>query len=228
MTTVLIDADIVCYRVAAACENETVETAIQQSNDYITKIIQDVQASSYLTFLSGSSNYRYEYNPDYKANRIGKPKPKWLQHLREHLAFYWDASVEETQEADDALGIYQMHNQDTIIASIDKDLLMIPGEHYNFVKNIRQEVHPVEGMRHFYWQLIMGDRADHIFGYDGKARVDVPKFLQPKMEELSSLSDPLDMYELVREMYNDDERLLMNGICLWIRREPDEIWKPPT
>jgi len=85
----------------------------------------------------------------------------------------------------------------------------------------------VDAIRHFYWQLIMGDRTDNIFGFDGKARQTVPKKLEPTLTELASYDDELDMFEFVRSLYNDDERLLMNGICLWIRRNPDEIWQFP-
>ena len=51
------------------------------------------------------------------------------------------------------MGIYQMANKDTVICSIDKDLLMIPGEHYDFVKGIYREQFTIPAIRHFYRQL---------------------------------------------------------------------------
>jgi hypothetical protein len=105
---------------------------------------------------------------------------------------------------------------------------MIPGEHFNFVTGTHREQFPIPAIRHFYYQLIMGDRTDNIFGFDGKARQSVPKKLESTIAELESYDDELDMFEFVRALYGDDERLLMNGICLWIRRQEDEIWKFPT
>lgn len=228
MTTALIDGDIVAYRCAASSENEDVGIAIARVNDLMDRILHETGSEDYVVFLTGSNNFRYQYNPEYKANRTDKPKPIHLQAVREHLVVNWKASVEDTQEADDALGIYQMANKETIICSIDKDLLMIPGEHYDFVKGIRREQFTIPAIRHFYYQLIMGDRTDNIFGFDGKARQSVPKKLEPILNELQTYDDELDMFSFVRDLYADDDRLLMNGICLWIRRNEDEIWKFPT
>lgn len=233
MTTALVDGDIVCYRSAASCQKqgvvvEPVEVAIMRVNDLMSRILQETSADTYKAYLTGSENYRYKYNPDYKGNRKDTPRPEWLQQCREHLVMQWNASVEDGQEADDAMGIEQMASKDTVICSIDKDLLMIPGEHYDFVKGIHREQFTIPAIRHFYWQLIMGDRTDNIFGFDGKARQTVPKFLEPVINELESYDDELDMFEFVRGLYNDDTRLLMNGVCLWIRRNPEEIWKFPA
>lgn len=228
MTIALVDGDIVAYRCAAASEKEAEDIAKLRVDDLMNRILHETSSDSHVVFLTGSNNFRYTYNPDYKANRTDKPRPQHLQAVREHLVVNWKASVEDTQEADDALGIYQMANKDTIICSIDKDLLMIPGEHYDFVKGIHREQFAIPAIRHFYYQLIMGDRTDNIFGYDGKARQSVPKFMEPILAELQSYDDELDMFQFVRDLYSDDDRLLMNGICLWIRRNEDEIWKFPT
>lgn len=228
MTTALIDADIVCYRCAAASENEPRDVALLRASELMQRIINETKADNYLAYLTGSDNFRNQFNPEYKANRKDTPRPRWLQDVREHLVLEWKATVEDGQEADDAMGIYQMANKETIICTIDKDLLMIPGEHYNFVTGVHREQFTIPAIRHFYWQLIMGDRTDNIFGFDGKARHSVPKKLEATLTELDSYDDELDMFNFVRDLYNDDDRLLMNGICLWIRRNEGEIWKFPT
>jgi hypothetical protein len=228
MTIALIDGDIVAYRCAAASANEPVDVATLRASELVQRILHEVKADSYNLYLTGSDNFRFKYNPDYKANRKDLPKPEHLQAVREHLVVEWKASVEEQQEADDAMGIEQMRTQDTVICTIDKDLLMIPGYHYNFVTGVYREQFALDAIRHFYWQLIMGDRTDNIFGFDGKARQSVPKFLEPTMEELAACEDELSMFEFVRDLYDNDQRLLMNGICLWIRRNEDEIWRFPA
>jgi 5'-3' exonuclease len=86
-------------------------------------------------FLVVVSNFRYDIYPEYKANRKDMQRPKWLQVVREHLVTDWKATVTDGIEADDAMGIAQCteHDGDSMICSIDKDMLMIPGHHYNFV-----------------------------------------------------------------------------------------------
>lgn len=227
MTIALIDADIVAYRCAAASEKEPQDVALLRADELMRRIIHETQSDTYKTFLTGSDNYRYKYNPQYKANRKDTPRPVHLQAVREFLCTEWNASVEDGQEADDAMGIYQTTYPDTIICSIDKDLLMIPGEHYDFVKGIRRDIYHIPAIRHFYWQLIMGDRTDNVFGFDGIARQKVPKKLEHVMEQLESFDDELNMYRFVKDLYNDDDTLVKNGICLWIRRQEGEIWIPP-
>ena len=232
MTTTLVDADIVCYRNAASCEKrdqpvDPIEVAIARTDEMMHRILHETSATNYHCFLTGSDNHRYAYNPEYKANRKDVPKPKHLQQLREYLVTNWNATVEDGQEADDALGIYQCREDNTVIASIDKDLLMIPGNHYNFVTGVSRAIDSTTAIRHFYWQLLMGDRTDNIFGFDGLARQKIPNKLQPIFDELASYDNELDMFDLVRSLYDDDSRLLMNGISLWIRRKEGEIWEFP-
>ena len=232
MTTALIDADIVAYRNAASCQKkdqpiDPIEIALARVDEMMLRILHETSATSYNSFLTGSDNFRYKYNPEYKANRKDTPRPQHLQHLREHLVTTWNATVEDGQEADDAMGIFQSNNPDTVIASIDKDLLMIPGNHYNFVTGVSRAIDSTTAIHHFYWQLLMGDRTDNIFGFDGLARQKIPNKLQHIFDELESYDNELDMFDLVRSLYDDDERLLMNGISLWIRRKEGEIWEFP-
>lgn len=234
MTCVLVDADIVAFRSAASCEPcktrdyvEPVEVAIMRADDLMRRIMEETGATSYKAFLTGSDNFRLEHNPAYKANRKDVPRPRWLQDVREHLVLQWNASVEDGQEADDALGIHQCANENTTICSIDKDLLMIPGFHYNFVTGEHLEQHPIPAIRRMYYQLLMGDRTDNVFGFDGIARQKVPNKLQHIFDELDSYDDELDMFDFVRNLYNDDTTLLKNGRCLWIRRKEGELWNFP-
>ena len=70
--------------------------------------------------------------------------------MNEYLVKEYKAEVCDGQEADDALGINQ--TDQTIICTIDKDLLMIPGQHYNFVKEEFKTVTYLDGLKHFYMQ----------------------------------------------------------------------------
>ena len=231
--TALIDGDIICYRCAASCQKqgvtvEPVEVAILRVNELMQRILQDTQSTAYKVFLTGSNNFRLKYNPEYKANRKDTPKPEWLEQCREYLVTEWKATVSDGCEADDLMAMEQ--NENTIICTIDKDLLQVVGEHYNFVKQEFQTVTPLTARFNFYWQFIMGDRADNIFGFDGLCRDKVPQKMEWMVSELQDacLKGEKEAFEWVRSVYNDDERLLMNGRCLFMQRYPDQIWEFPT
>ena len=237
MTTALVDADIVSYRCSASCQKQDAITepesvALARVDELMQRIIHETNSEFYYPFLTGSDNFRYKYYPEYKANRKDSVKPVYLEACREYLVTQWKAQVSEGCEADDLMAIEQTKNPDeTIICTIDKDLLQVPGRHYNFVKQEFMTITPKEGLFNFYWQFIMGDRSDNIFGFDGLARTTVPKKLQWLYDEIqfaSQMGTERDMFDIVREQYNDDIRLLANGICLWMQREPEQIWEFPN
>ena len=232
----LIDGDIIAYRCSASCQKqgitvEPLDVALMRVDDLMNRILHETGSSDYIVYISGSDNYRYSFYPEYKANRKDVPKPEWLQQCREHLVTQWNAVITDGIEADDAMGItsykYCEAQEKNVICTIDKDLLMIPGYHYNFVTGVSQWVSPKQGLSTFCKQLITGDKTDNIFGYDGKARPIVPKFLIPVMEQIDEAPTLHDKLTIVREMYNDDARLLMNARCLWIQTKEDEIWDFP-
>lgn len=208
-------------------------------------MLHETNAMQYRSYLTGSDNFRYKIYPEYKANRKDLPKPRWLQAVREHLVTEWNSVVTDGIEADDALGIEQCaSNNDsgdtTIIISIDKDLLMIPGRHYAFETSgtsslgnkwnkpaVFKTVSPLEGLRNFYYQLIMGDRADNIPGFDGKMRQKTPQFLEPAVAYLDECMNEWEMFEHVRNMYNNDEAMLVSGRCLYIWQKENDEWNFP-
>jgi 5'-3' exonuclease len=212
----LIDADIVAYRVACTLEDDDAEDFVYaRAEDLIDHILVNTEATEYRLFLTGKNNFRYTIYPEYKAHRP-KEKPFWLEKCRQYLIATFNAEVIDGQEADDALGIAQ--TEDTIICSIDKDLLMIPGRHYNFVKDEFQEVTNDSGMRHFYMQCLTGDRSDNIKGIEQIGRKKAEKILAGCVTEQ-------ELFNAVREAYSNDEEFLMNGRVLWIRRKENEDWK---
>ena len=222
----LLDADIFAYRCAASAENDSAEVAIARVDEAIERCLKAVGAKEYQTWLSDRSenNFRYAIYPEYKANRT-QPPPRYLPDVLEHLTSEWQANIAVGQEADDALGIEQVKaslEKESIICSIDKDLLQIPGRHYNFVKEVFQEVSYEEGIRHFYRQLLIGDRADNVFGVRGIGPV--------KAEAAIGIhKSHFEMFDTVLHYYEGDRaRVVMNGQVLWIRQQPEEIWEPPV
>lgn len=234
----LIDADMVAYRCAASAEEDPLEIALERADSLVDRIIMDIGASVAELYLTGSNNFRYDINPQYKAQRTDKPRPKWLQDVREHLVIGWGARVTDGNEADDELGICQCTgNGDTVIVTNDKDLLMIPGEHYNPISLVKRTISPHEGLQNFYFQMIMGDSSDNILGFDYKARSKVPKFLEPIISKLMELQTEQEMHEFVCDLYSehayswaDDwyKRYEMNAHCLWIQRKVGDKWQSPN
>lgn len=211
----LVDGDIVAFRCAAACENESLEIALIRTYDMMQNILDETEADSYKCFLSGDNNFRYTVNPDYKAHRKDKLDPVHRQACKDFLISDWNAVVVDGYEADDALAMEQTDS--TIICSIDKDLLQIPGKHYNFVKKEFSEVSEIEGLRNFYKQMLIGDAADHVFGVKGIGKVRAAKLID-------HLETELEMYEQVQVYYEDAVRFYMNADCLWLMRKEGETY----
>ena len=214
---VLIDADIVVYRCAAVSENETEDVAVARVNELMHRILHDTGATDYEAFLSGGGSYRKILDPTYKANRT-KERPRWLETLRELLVTQWKASVSEGLEADDAIGIaaYKAMLTDTAytVATIDKDLRQIWGKHYNFVKNEHDFVTPLDAMKLFYKQMLIGDRSDNVTGVAGIGVAKSARAIDPLNEEQ-------DMFELVWNLYSDKQRFFTNAQLLWILKQSD-------
>lgn len=239
----LIDGDIIAYRCAASCEKQGVVTedlGVSQgrSRDLIQRILSANNTNEFVVVISGKENFRKTINPEYKANRKDMVEPRWLKETKQYLVDEWNAELTNGIEADDRLGILQTeHGDNSIICTLDKDLRQVPGWHYSWeisgtsVKGLqwvrpeeRLFVSPQEGLFNFYWQLIMGDASDNVFGFDGKARQKVPKFLEDWYHEMQSMSSEQELFDFVRSKYNDDNRFLMNGRCLYIQRQSEEDW----
>ena len=151
----------------------------------------------------------------------------------------WGAKVTDGIEADDALGIAQTENTAkgtgflTIICSLDKDLLQVPGNHYSWEIGTstwnkpasRRWISPQEGLFNFYWQLMMGDAADNVPGFDGKMRQKVPKFMEGHYHAMPSLETEQELFDYVKEVYQLPMTcLLQYGACLWVQRYEGESW----
>ena len=224
----LIDMDMVAFRCAASAEQEPLEIALERADSLIERIMYEVGASSQEGWLTGSNNFRYDINPAYKADRKDRPRPKWLQDTREHLVVGWGSRVSDGIEADDELGISQCAADDSVICTNDKDLLMVPGEHFNPVTGVHLLISPHQGMQNFYFQMIMGDTSDNIFGFDGKKRSKIPKFLEPTISMLMEMSTAEDMDEYVRDLYWENQHhglYDINAACLWIWRKHGDSWQ---
>lgn len=222
----LVDADIITYRCGFAVkEDEPVEYALQTVKTALENILSNFPDAPYhKLYLTGGGNYREKVaiTKPYKGNRDPANKPFYYKEIRDYLRDRHDAILVDDMEADDMLGIEQWKNKDrsTVICSIDKDLLCIPGYHYNFVKQELQYVPLAEANKNFWKQVVMGDPTDNIVG--------LPKYGVKAAEKIISSTDGswMEMYTRVLQeyeaVYRDEGAAKFKEMAtlVWILREP--------
>jgi 5'-3' exonuclease len=192
---VLIDGDILVYKCACAVEKEGKDFRawkLEYNIDHmINEIINHTLARDYKVYLSGVNNFREQIATivPYKHNRKKENRPTLYEEARQYLIDFYRAEVVEGIEADDILGIMQHKPDDnydpfsqglsTCIASIDKDLLMIPGNHYNLKSKHIRFVSLDEANKTYWKQVLTGDwQCDRIPGLKGVGSVTAEKMLK--------------------------------------------------
>lgn len=196
----LIDGDIVIYQIAYT-NQKTVDWGdgeVDTAYDYpgaeraLDNFIEDIRdavtipnaACQVRVLLSDKTNFRYDVDRSYKHNRVGTRKPELYKHVKDYLRENWKCMVVEGLEADDALGILTTGDtwrpgEEKVICSTDKDMLTIPGLHFNWrtpdvgVFRISKE----QADRHFYMQILTGDSSDGYPGCPGIGPVKAAKAL---------------------------------------------------
>ena len=220
----LIDHDLVVFRCAASAEHDSLNIAIHRAEALLDELLTKTGADSYRAFLSGKSNFRKTIYPEYKANRTA-PKPVHLEALREYALDKQNAELApDTLEADDALGINQ--TDDTMIVSLDKDLLMVPGKHFSWEIKGKGWTKPdkfteqtkLGGLRLFFEQCLKGDTADNIKGIEKIGNKRAAALLADCVTEQQ-------MFDAVRNAYGNDEEFIMNASVLWIMQNEEDVWK---
>jgi hypothetical protein len=174
-------------------------------DNFVAGIMKGTQADNKVLYLSPSSTFRHVLEVDtriyippeleYKGNRADSPHFK--DQAREYLIKRYHAEVGKNIEADDMLGLNQ--NEDTVIASIDKDLLMIAGKHYDILSEERTLVGKNQGDRWFFAQLIAGDRVDNMKGIPGYG----VKTAKKLVDSLAWENDYSDLVEKIEDLYDE-------------------------
>lgn len=226
----IVDVDSVVYRCGYASDSnkDTDGNVIQEPLSYCLSSVKSSVASIMdvfepsersRIFLQGGGNYRNTLATiqPYKGNRDSSKRPTWYDEIREYLIEYCGAELITGMETDDACGIEQWKNKDrsTCIVSIDKDLDMIPGWHYNFVKQEMYYVTLAEANKKFWLQALTGDTTDNIRG--------IPKVgIKTAEKILSGITGWTDMAATVMKTYADKgiaDEFHENATLLWIQRE---------
>lgn len=189
--TVIIDGDVVVYKVAEAVA-DSYEIATSEDDDFIYRnigwaskeaakdtleymidgICKACKADSVCIALSDmKNNFRKVVNPDYKGNRKSI-KPILYEFLRNYMNETGYKIYERPNlEADDVIGILATSEKiikgDKVIWSLDKDFKTIPCKFHRAKPNGKDEskvITPEEADWWFMYQTLIGDKVD---GYDG-------------------------------------------------------------
>lgn len=209
------------YEVTSKFSIEPKSHAYHIANTMIQDMIE-ATGEQPLLYFSGDNNFRKEKYPEYKANRKEEHRPQYEKDIKSFLKHNYSYVEEDTYEADDMLGITQ--TSDSIIATLDKDLDMIPGLHYNFANHNLYHIGAEEADYFFFLQLLMGDRVDNIIALDGVGPKTAIKLLEPYASSVD------EMYVRAAELYKDEflgdwiTKLNSNAEMLWIKRSGTTTW----
>lgn len=256
---VLIDGDILSYRVGFACEHrlyyatidgedivfegkaalneyvkehepeevewesklkvEPLKFALSTAKHMVTNIKSDTKADEVELYVTGADNFREKVATvlKYKANRDDKRRPLLHDDIIKYLIDYQAATVINGAEADDELADrsieLEAEGHEPVIASDDKDLLQIPGKHFNIRTGAKSLVTPETAHRNKYIQMLVGDSTDNIPGIYGMGIVKAAKVLDAK--------EPNQYQNAVLDCWHD---YLTNGTKLpeWlVKYDPD-------
>lgn len=230
----LIDADILVFRAAAACERDVRwddENHVLTSN---SKEVWDCMHATIDTFrkdlgngpayfaFTGVENFRRTLWPDYKGGR--SRKPLCFAATRDRMIKEYDARIVEGIEADDLLGIWATSGKikNPIIVSLDKDLKTIPTTIYRPPANSKQSATLVDYLPHqsdYWWmmQTLTGDPTDGYKGLPGVGEKGAAKIIECGM--------PLEtLWEQVRQAFiarglDEDDALLQARLARILRAE---------
>lgn len=189
-TTILIDADIVAYKVAVLNQQDydfgdtgsarvlDHDNAIRQTEELLHEYAETLTADRIVVCLSEpdpEKNFRRQLNPTYKANRKSVELPEMLMWVKEYLAHEYPSFRRPRLEADDCMGILATRpallgpryaDDQIIIVSEDKDMRTIPAKVYNPGKPEVGvlDISELDADRFLMWQTVVGDPTD---GYPG-------------------------------------------------------------
>lgn len=208
---VLIDADSLMYFSSYGSEEDQVlsETKLSEKIYDILNIVSesyDIEKS--FIFIKGKDNFRYKIYPDYKKNR--PEKPPIIDSLNLYLIDQFGAIQSHNAESDDYVYTYSQkpeYKGRCIICSVDKDMLQIPGIHYDYQKNKYHIIDEEEATYRLAIQMLMGDTADNIKGLKGYGIKRAEKVIQKGMTPYQCLRAIYKEYSRKNPLPKDEIRL---------------------
>lgn len=259
MRTALFDADVLGYRFghsgthkldfgAVTAVEEDPDDACAKALEHIEEVVDEVCADDIVLCWSDPTdhvNWRLDVLSTYKHNRDPSTRPNLYHAVRsfltERFRTYWRPRL----EADDVMGILATHPKiipgKKIVVTVDKDLLQVPGLHFNPGAEKRKRRRRVERVDGDYWHMLQTLAGDAVDGYDG-----IPGIGLKKAEAILTPAgrDPGCMWELVVRAYDESgqfpkdpegaalvtarvARILQHDEYDYKRKRPI-LWQPPS
>ena len=167
---VLVDADTIYYKAAFRLKKNEIRKSIDST---MLDIEAQCFAESMRVAVKGHGNFRKDLYPNYKAQRpaLEDDMRAALNYGHQYMIDKYDAVKADGMEADDLVCIWAYEAREMeipyIIAGIDKDLKQIPGNHYNFNKQVHEFVDDDTANLNLMLQCLTGDTSDNIPGIKG-------------------------------------------------------------
>ena len=167
----LIDSDSIYFRICCVTQKKNeIRKGIDRTMDEIRR---NTGCDASFVAIKGRGNFRNDLYADYKAHRkpLEEHIKEALNYGHEYMVDKHNAVMADNMEADDLVAIWAAERRnnggDYTVVGIDKDLLQIPGWHYNFVKKTSEFIDEDTADYKLMLQCLVGDSADNIPGIKG-------------------------------------------------------------
>ena len=246
--TLLIDGDVALYQCSTAVEEvfhwggdiwslvSDVKEAKQRLDIWLADLKERLEADSAIFTVSGTKNWRKDVLPTYKLHRKKHRKPVAFHPLKEYMEETYRTYSFDNLEGDDVLGLlaggYKRIKGQKVVVTIDKDLLTIPGYHYNPMKDSDGivEVTEKEADYNHLFQALMGDKVDGYNGCPGIGPKSAARLLSTptwdvvvQAYEKAGLSeeDALVQARVARILRHGEYNVSKNEVKLWKPKETE-------
>ena len=188
----LVDADSLVYSSCYSPKHidgtffDNLDDVTHKFDEGFQKIVNELSTlhdvKEVLVFNNGRGNFRKLITKNYKANRIGTPKPPFLNEIHDYVNKAYDSYCAVGMETDDLVAIYwknlsEVWGRDQVmIVSIDKDYLQFPALVYRYHNKELCDINESEARYNFYEQMIAGDQADNVNYFFGKGKKFAEKY----------------------------------------------------
>jgi 5'-3' exonuclease len=208
---------------------KTEEEIVLSVDSCMHYVLQNSGATHYIAYIKGKGNYRYEIEPNYKANRSKLEQPKHWELVKRLLIEKWNAVEVNGIEVDDAVNITYRALDNTFICAIDTDLLSLQSlenrPHWNWRKQEHVTITEEQAAYKFWTDMITGQSGDNIKGLVGKGKVFAKNLLVGDYKEFRM--KVLGAYEQVyKDSLTTDYEVYKNFNLLYILDSKEDFIIP--